>query len=185
MTTRWIVTALGKDRAGLVAGITKVLYELGCNLEDSAMTRLEGEFTIMLIFSSPSRATEAMLRKRFAPVERSLHLTIHLKRLTTRESSTPHRRGPTYRISVYGADRAGIVYKVSDFLARSGVNITDVHTHRSPSSGSRKSPSLYLLLLEVEVPARRSASWLEGRLKRVAKQLRVEVSLRPSETAVL
>ena len=44
MQERWIVTALGQDRPGIVAGVTKVLYDLGCNLEDSAMTRLEGEF---------------------------------------------------------------------------------------------------------------------------------------------
>ena len=63
MSQRWIVTALGKDRPGIVAGVTQVLYRLGCNLEDSAMTRLEDEFAIMLIFSSPSKATEGALRK--------------------------------------------------------------------------------------------------------------------------
>ena len=41
MSNRWIVTALGQDRPGIVAGVTEVLYKLGCNLEDSAMTRLE------------------------------------------------------------------------------------------------------------------------------------------------
>ena len=185
MTKRWIVTALGKDRAGLVAGITKVLYELGCNLEDSAMTRLEGEFTIMLIFSTPARVTETILRKRFAPIERELHLTVHLKSLTAREVSAPQKRGRAYVISVYGADRPGIVYKVSDVLARAGINITDVHTHRSGASGSKRSPSLYLLLLEVEVPARQALSRLEARLQRITKQLGVEVSIRSSETSVL
>ena len=57
MTHRWIVTALGKDRPGIVAGVTKVLYQLGCNLEDSAMTRLECDVPIM-------RPTESEIRKK-------------------------------------------------------------------------------------------------------------------------
>ena len=181
MTRRWIITALGKDQPGIVAGVTKVLYESGCNLEDSAMTRLEGEFTIMLIFSSPAKATEETLRRAFAGLSTKLKLAVHLKALTASETSTPRPGGKRHLISVYGADRSGIVFRITDAVAREGVNITDVHTHRSAGGG----PSLYLLLLEVEVPPSKSVSSLEGRLKRIAKDLGVEVSLRPAETAVL
>jgi glycine cleavage system transcriptional repressor len=184
MAQRWIVTALGRDRPGIVAGVTKVLYQLGCNLEDSAMKRLEGEFTIMLIFSSPARMDEAALRARFEPLARQLRLSVHLKRLTKAEAVAPRKRGRAYLISVYGADRPGIVFRVSDALARTGANITDVHTHRS-AGGGRAAPSLYLLLLEVEIPRRLPVPSVEERLKRVAKRLRVELSLRPSEASVL
>lgn len=181
MAHRWIVTALGKDRPGIVAGVTKVLYELGCNLEDSAMTRLEGEFAIMLIFSCPAGLTEEKLRRGFTLLERRLKLVVHLKPLSRPETRTPRKQGTSYLISVYGADRPGIVFRVSDALARAGINITDVHTHRSTGGG----PSLYLLLLEVEIPFRRSIGALENRLKRLGKSLGVEVSLRPAEADVL
>ena len=181
MTHRWILTALGKDQPGIVAGVTKVLYRLGCNLEDSAMTRLEGEFTIMLIFSSSANTTEETLRRAFAGLSTKLKLAVHLKALSKSETDAPRPRGRAYTISVYGADRAGIVFRVADALSRDRINITDVHTHRSAGEG----PSLYLLLLEVEVPSTRSALSLEGRLKRLAKDLGVEVSLRPAETNVL
>lgn len=184
MAQRWIVTALGQDRPGIVAGVTKVLYGLGCNLEDSAMTRLEGEFTIMLIFSSPARVNEAALRTRFEPLARQFKLSVHLKRLSATESRAPRKQGRTYLISVYGADRSGIVFRVSDALARIGVNITDVHTHRS-AGGGRAAPSLYLLLLEVEIPKPLAISSVEEQLKRIAKQLHVELSLRHSETDIL
>ncbi len=181
MTRRWIVTALGKDRPGIVAGVTAVLYKLGCNLEDSAMTRLEGEFAIMLIFSSPSKVTAAQLTKAFATLERGLKLAIHMKPLTVQEARKPKPRGNGCLISVYGADHTGIVFRMSDALARAGVNITDVHTHRSTGN----TPSLYLMLLEGEVPARLTVASLEARLKPLAKRLGVEVSVRPSEAAVL
>ena len=180
MANRWIVTALGKDRPGIVAGVTKILYRLGCNLEDSAMTRLEGEFAIMLIFSAPARAAAAKLRRAFAPLER-VGLSVHLKLLSASETRIPKGGGKAFQISVYGADRPGIVFKVSELLAKLGVNITDLHTHRSAGGG----PSLYLLLLEVEAPAARSAAALEAQLARIAKSLGVQVSLRAAETAVL
>jgi glycine cleavage system transcriptional repressor len=181
MTHRWIVTALGKDRPGIVAGVTKTLYGLGCNLEDSAMTRLEGEFAIMLIFSSPVKVTERQLHAAFESLERRLTLVVHLKPLSGAESRAPRKKGQVYRISVYGADRPGIVFRISEALARAGINITDVHTHRS--SGGR--PSLYLMLLEIEVPPKVVAASLEARLKKLGKTLGVETSLQPAEANVL
>ncbi|MBI4597832.1 MAG: ACT domain-containing protein [Candidatus Omnitrophica bacterium] len=181
MAQRWIVTALGKDRPGIVAGVAKILYRLGCNLEDSAMTRLESEFAVMLIFSTKAKTSEAALRKAFAPLQRNLQLAVHLKPLTAQETRTPKKRSNTQLISVYGADKPGIVFRISDALARAGVNITDVHTHRSAGDG----PSLYLLLLEVELPPRVSSAALEGRLKVLGKSLGVQTSLRSSSPDVL
>ena len=181
MTHRWIVTALGQDRPGIVAGVTQVLYTLGCNLEDSTMTRLEGEFAIMLIFSCPKQVTQEKLSQAFERLERRLKLAIHLKPLTVQETRKPRAGGKDYLISVYGADRPGIVFKVSEALARAGVNITDVHTHRSAG----RAPSLYLMLLEVEVPARLGIASLERQLQQLAKRLGVEVSIRSSKADVL
>ncbi len=186
MGHRWIVTALGKDRPGIVAGVTEVLYRLGCNLEDSAMTRLGGEFTIMLVFSAPSGLEGVALHRAFEPLEGHLRLATHLKPLTASEAGAPRRRrGRRYLISVYGADRPGIVFRIADLLSRARVNITDVHTHRSPGGGKRAGPSLYLLLLEVELPPARSPAALERRLKRTAKRMGIQVGLRPSDAAIL
>lgn len=181
MTHRWIVTALGKDCPGIVAGVTEILYKLGCNLEDSAMTRLEGEFAIMLIFSTSAALTAEKLRKAFEPLERRTKLVIHLKPLSPQEGTAPARRGARCMLSVYGADRSGIVFRVSEALAKEKVNIADVHTHRSIGAA----PSLYLMLLEVEVPPRLPVERLEERLKRLGKTLGVEVTLRPAEADVL
>ena len=145
------------------------------------MTRLEGEFAIMLIFSTPASLKPERLRKAFAPLESRLKLVVHLKPLSGSEGHAPRKQGETYRISVYGADRPGIVFRVSEMLARAGLNVTDVHTHRSTGGKS----SLYLLLLEVEVPPRVKMASLEQRLKELGKRLGVEVSLHSAEADVL
>ena len=182
---RWIVTALGQDRPGIVAGVTKVLYEAGCNLEDSAMSRLEGEFVIMLIFSSPHPLTHAWLQRAFQAVARRLDLTIHLKPLPQREAASPRQRGRTCVVSVYGADRPGIVFRMTQALAKVRANITDLKTHRSAGRVSRAHPSLYLVFLEVEVPAWVSLATVSRVLTQLARSLGVQVSVRKAGAELL
>ena len=38
MDNRFIMTAFGKDRPGITADVTKLLYENGCNLEETTIT---------------------------------------------------------------------------------------------------------------------------------------------------
>ncbi len=182
---RWIVTALGKDQHGIVAGVTKALYQAGCNLEDSAMTRLEGEFTVMLIFSSRVKTTAERLQKAFAPVARKLKLVVHIKPLSRTETSKPRSQGKPYLISVYGADRPGIVYRIADSMAKAHINITDVETHRSAKGAGKRQPSLYMMLLEVEVSPRVSLAALTRKLKQLGRSLRVEINVRPTVPEIL
>ena len=181
MPRRWILTALGKDRPGIVAGVTQVLYDRGCNLEDSAMTRLGGEFAIMLEFSSPPGQTAESLRRELQTLEHRLRLVVHLKALTAAEARAPRSPGRRYLISVYGTDRPGIVFRVTDALAKEGVNITDLHTHRTP----RGRPPLYLTLIEVELAPKQPEAKLSRHLQQVAKRLGVQATLRSADPTVL
>lgn len=191
MSRRWILTAIGKDRPGIVAGVTKVLYDLGGNLEDSAMTRLAGEFAIMVVFAAPQRLTAARLEQAFKPAVSRLGLAVHVKALGRQPRGWRHSLASgvgagsvaasrPYLISVYGADRPGIVYRIAHLLAQSRVNITDLSTHRTTGSHP-----LYHLLLEVELPPRLDARRLQRRLSALGRQLGVTVSLRAAETTIL
>jgi len=179
MSKRWILTALGRDRPGIVAQVTKVLYDLRGNLEDSAMTRLAGEFVIMLTFSAPAALTQQRLESAFQAVSRRLALAVHLKALAPAHRAVP--KGARYAIAVYGAHRPGIVYRVSSVLAAFGINIIDLATQRAVRVGK----PLYLLTLEVELSKRVRPESLERRLKALAKPLGVSISLRPADTDVL
>ncbi len=47
MSKKFLLTAFSKDRPGIVADISQLIYENGCNLEESAMTNLAGEFAML------------------------------------------------------------------------------------------------------------------------------------------
>jgi hypothetical protein len=50
---RFAVSVFGRDRAGLVAAVSRVLADAGCNLKDTSMTILRGHFAMMLMAAGP------------------------------------------------------------------------------------------------------------------------------------
>jgi len=170
------VTAVGRDRPGIVAAITGVLLEFDGNVDDSQMSILHGQFAVMLIVSVPGESDLDAISKRLNEVGTELGLG----GITVSEVSGLDRGpGPTHVLTVYGADRPGIVHDVAALLAAHDVNITDLRTRRT---GSQDSP-LYTMMVEVSVPA--SATGLEQALDGLAGEKSVEAHLAELETEVL
>src|SRR5918997_2596957 len=138
------VTVVGTDQKGIVAGVTKTLYEVGCNLEDASSAILRGHFTMTLIVGTPGEMTAETLEYLLQPVAAQHSLVV-----TVRPVAEVHVRPvePTHMVSVYGADQPGIVYRVAQALAELGANITDL-TSRVLEGGERP---VYALMLEVAV----------------------------------
>lgn len=139
------VTAIGRDRPGIVAAITSALLEAGGNVDDSQMSILHGQFAVMLIVSVPEDASLESIEARLDQVGREFELggiTVSPVEGLDRGAA------PTHVLTVYGADRPGIVHDTASTLASLGVNITDLRTRRT---GGQDSP-LYTLMVEVAVP---------------------------------
>jgi glycine cleavage system transcriptional repressor len=49
-----VFTLTGPDRIGIVDDVTRMVLEAGGNVETSRMTRLGGEFAILMLISIPS-----------------------------------------------------------------------------------------------------------------------------------
>ncbi|MCL6648546.1 MAG: DUF58 domain-containing protein [Chloroflexi bacterium] len=131
-----LLTAVGRDRPGIVAAVSEALWRAGCNLEDASMTLLRGEFAVLLIAKRPPElTTEALASQLQALADRS-GLQIMVKELSPQESESLPRVGRPYAIHIYGEDRTGIVHQISSLLAARGVNITDVNTRVLTGSGT-------------------------------------------------
>ena len=135
----WL-TAIGRDRPGIVARIARVLLEHGLNIEDSQMRILGGRFAMMLLLRG--NASEEALYKDLLATGRELGLDyIYVHPIGDTEGAPPQ---PTHALSVYGGDHPGIVAAVAEALAENGVNITDLET--------RLTGNVYVMLLEVVIP---------------------------------
>ncbi len=176
--SRYAVTILGKDRPGIIAAITKVLYEKGGNIEDSSMTILEGEFAMILIVAFSGGLEGEELSRAFHSVEAEMGLRVFVKPLSEEElirEEIPDAR--PYTLSIFGGDRPGIVYRITSILAERGINITDMETKILEGD---KGP-LYAMVLEVDVPPSVDMDDLNRRLKATAEEMGIEVSIQPIE----
>jgi glycine cleavage system transcriptional repressor len=169
------VTVVGNDRPGIVAAVTQALYDLGCNLEDATSTILRGHFSMMLVVRPPEGTDAAQVDERLRAVGESLGLIVAARPVEEAETDSAE---PTHMVSVYGADRPGIVFRVAEVLAASGSNITDL---TSRLIGSEEQP-VYAVMMEVALEDPEGA----GRaLEELRDELGLDVSLRPLETDLL
>jgi len=177
---QYILTAFCKDRPGVVADISEVIYENGCNLESSAMTNLADEFAIMLVFSALDNGAagadlDAKLERECRRLEREKGITAFIRRLTDPMKS-PHIADVALKtIQVEGLDQAGIVYKVSRFLADNRINIRTLNSaiKSSPESGA----PIYHMQIVVEIPDAAVLSEVQDGLNEIEDQLNVDISI--------
>ena len=175
------ITITGKDRAGIIARITQVIFDAGGNLEDASMTILEGEFAMIVLASISGETRYRKLQSRLVQTGKSLKLAVTIKEIRHRlRRGEKHVRGTIpYVISVFGKDRAGIVYRVSKLLAAQKLNITDLNS-KIIGVGSK---TVYSLVLEVDVPRRaKLVSRLARAFQSLQKKLKVKIVINPVDT---
>jgi glycine cleavage system transcriptional repressor len=176
--SEFAVTAIGRDRPGIVAGISGALLELEANLEDSQMSILGGHFAVTLIVSVPASVDRERLQGRLDVVGAELGLeAIAVNAIEDLGARAPR---PSHVITVYGADHPGIVHALASTLADREINITGVETRLAGAQDSR----IYVMTMEVSL-ADAGEDEVRAALAEVAGEAGVEVSVRPLEAEAL
>jgi glycine cleavage system transcriptional repressor len=179
---RLALTAIGRDRPGIVAAASRVLLAHRANVEDSQMTILRGHFTMMLVVSVPEEADVGTLRDDLEDVRGELDLeAVLLSPLA--ETDPAGEPIPTHIVTLYGADHPGILHAATAALAERDVDITDLTTKLAGEGG--EGPPLYVLMMEIAPPPGADTGELETALRRVGEEQGVEVSLRALDAEAL
>lgn len=169
----YMLTLVGEDRPGIVARVTAALFEGGCNLGEAAMARLGGNFTIMLMVQYDGR--ESGLAGLLETVADSLGLRMHVDRI---EGHLHRHLVPDVCVRVFGADRSGIVARVTGALAEAGLNILDLES----DVGGTEAQPVYIMTIEGQ--AQEGVDALESALEVVAKEENVDVEISPIDTMI-
>ncbi len=171
---RFALTAIGRDKPGIVAAVAEALYRHDCNIEDSSMTILEDEFAIILVMSMPDGDAGRLLTKDLKKTEKALGLSIHLKELPEKG---PRKSLPgSHIITLHGADSPGIIYRTADLLARLKINITDLET-----KVIGEEHKAYMMIIEVSMPPGLAVDEVEERLRKLGRTLGVTIRIKPIE----
>lgn len=173
-TAHFAVTVIGKDRPGIVAGAAEILYRLGCNIEDSSCSILGGEFAMILIVSHEKPFSKAKLQEEFKSFAEDVSLSVFIRALSDNEARHTEAEGELCVVTVYGADRPGIVYRVAQALAERSISINDLNTKLVGGEENR----VYVLTLEAALPESTSADDVAALLEKLKEELQVEISVR-------
>ena len=74
-----IITVVGKDKSGIVAGVSGKIAELGLNIDDISQTVLDEYFTMMAVVSSDEKQDFTYLRNEFEAFGQTLNVKINIQ----------------------------------------------------------------------------------------------------------
>ncbi|MDH5544313.1 MAG: amino acid-binding protein [Gammaproteobacteria bacterium] len=172
MAAWFMITLVGEDQPNIVASVTRALFEAQCHLGETSMIRLGGNFTIMMMVKY--NGEEDGLSQLLQPLSDKLHLRLHVDPIT---GHLHQHRQPDVRISVFSADRPGIVAKATGSLADAGLDITDLE---SDVGGSETKP---IYIMHIEGVAKNGIDALESAVADI-RQNGIDVTLTPIELMI-
>jgi len=169
----YALTVIGRDRPGIIAQVTEILFKLGCNIADSSCTLLGGQYAMIMIVAHPTIASKEEMATHFAPLEQ-VKLSAFERKIAPETFRCVGIGGEICMISVYGADRPGIVYRVTKELADRQINISDLN---SKLIGSEERP-VYVMMLETILPDSISEEEIKQVMAKLAAEMKVDISVR-------
>jgi glycine cleavage system transcriptional repressor len=168
-----VISVLGTDRPGIVAGVSRVFSETGCNIEDVTQTILQSEFAGIFIATLPERLRASDLHASLRIALGALGVDVLVKRLE--ETREPFSRGPAepFVVTTFGPDRMGLVSGITEVMARFGVNITNL---KAVFRGG-DDPFRNVMIYEVDVPQGIDQAGFRRALRAKAEELGLDLTL--------
>jgi glycine cleavage system transcriptional repressor len=171
------LSAIGRDRPGIVADLAELVYDCGCNLEDSSMTILGSEFAVLLLLTGEKADVEQRLSTASKRLEWEKRLTVFIRPLEA--EPIPYSVGKEaapYELQATGVDKAGLVARVARCLEAHGASITQMFTHSRPEPGT--GTPIYTMAIRLDLPAAADESTVRADLEKVSADLNIEVNLK-------
>lgn len=168
------ITASGEDQVGLVERFTSRIAEAGCNIEESRMAVLGGQFALIMLLSGPWNAL-TKLEDRLEQIGLELGLTIVHKRTRPAERKQPL---VPYRVNVVAMDHPGIVHSLAEFFSRQGINIEELatETYPAPHTGT----PMFSVHITVGIPASLHLPTLRGDFFEYCDNLNLDAVMEPA-----
>lgn len=169
-----VVSVIGRDRPGIVANVSRVLYFNNCNIAELTQTAIKGQFAMILIATLLREEALSKLKEDLQALADDLDLDINLRILKETELA-PFAAGETepFVLTVRGEDKPGLVYGISEVLAEYGINITNLDAETARIGDMVE----YIQFYEVDIPRKLDYSLIQEKLRRRGEEMGVIVDL--------
>lgn len=133
-TNYLVISSVGTDKPGIVNELAKACSSNLCNIIDSRMTVLGGEFAVIMMVSGAWDAI-AKLEGSLTGLSKQLDLNTTIKH-TSERNKTP---ALAYSVNVVALDNPGIVHEIAQYFSGQEINIDELQTgtYSAPHTGTQ------------------------------------------------
>jgi glycine cleavage system transcriptional repressor len=171
--TKFIISVIGKDRPGILAAVTRVLFETDVNIEDVSQTILQSEFCGIFIVTGPDKLNQKDLLGALQNGTLHLDLQFHLKELEGKTSDWATCACEPFVLTTRGPDDKGLVAGMTAVLAEHNVNVTQL---KAIFRGG-DTPERNIMIYEVDIPLELDLDRLRNALQAKADELSLKISI--------
>lgn len=166
------ISCIGTDQPGIVNKLAKTCVSNQCNIIDSRMTVLGGEFAIIMMVSGAWDAI-AKLEKSLPGLSQELDLT------TTVKHTKPRNCAPAmaYSVSVVALDNPGIVHELAQFFSMRNINIDDLQT--GTYSAAHTGTQMFNLEMSIRIPADTHIATLRDEFMEFCDDINLDAIIEP------
>ena len=170
---RFIISVLGKDRPGIIAAVTKVLFEKDFNIEDVSQTILQNQFSGIFITTGPDDVTPDGLKDALTGSTSELQLHFHVRELGVDDATWTTCDCEPFVITTRGPDRKGLVANITALLAAHNVNVTQLQA----AFRGGDDPDKNIMIYEVDIPMDIDRQELRQALNDKGKELDLQINI--------
>ncbi|MDR2196269.1 MAG: glycine cleavage system protein R [Gallionellaceae bacterium] len=173
LNSHLVITATGEDKIGIVDRFAGKIAEIGCNIEESRMAVLGGQFALVMLVGGPWNAL-SKLESQLDKLGEQLGLTLVHKRTGKRDRS---QAAIPYTVDVVAMDHPGIVHDLATFFARNNINIEEVHTHTYPAPHTNT--PMFSVVMTVGIQANVHIPTMRGNFLDYCDDLNLDATFEP------
>jgi len=166
----YVLNVVSDDHPGIIAAVSEAISRLKGNIDACSETVLGGYFTLIMIVSFAEKLDAADLAAQVHRAHPSgSDLQVAARPFVPTEYQAEKRDAETFVVTVFGADRPGVVLRFTQYLAGKDINIVDLYGQRTEDQ--------FVLVSQVEIPAGWDVSLLQADLEEMGRELGFTVRL--------
>ena len=167
-----VISTIGTDQPGIVNKLAKACSSNQCNIIDSRMTVLGGEFAVIMMVSG-SWDSIAKLENALPALSDELNLTTTVKHTKQRDTAP----SMAYSVSVVALDNPGIVHELAQFFSSQNINIDDLQTgtYSAPHTGTQ----MFNLNMNIRIPANTHIATLRDEFMDFCDEMNLDAMIEP------
>lgn len=169
---KMIISVLGKDRPGIIAEVTRILFEQDCNIENVSQTILQHEFSGIFIVTVPDPLSQPTLHRHLEEGLVPMGLHVYEKPLSDTVDA-PAVASEPFVVTTKGPDRKGLVATITAVMAGYRVNVTNLQAVFKGGAD----PNANIMIYEVDIPIDTDQQALRQALREKARALSLDISI--------